>query len=75
MLRLSECIFVSNIEFVVIYIVQEHIDAAEVVCCNVDLLPEKALTHLVFSKNFGGFQQQRTRTTGRIYCRTESDTI
>ena len=56
MLRLSECIFVSDIEFIVINIVQKHIDTAEIVCGNVALLPEKALTHLVFSKNFGGFQ-------------------
>ena len=58
MLRLNEGIFVGDIEFIVINIVQEHIDTAEVVCSDIYFLPEKALTHLVFSKNFGGFQQQ-----------------
>ena len=66
MLRLGQCVLVSDIEFIIINIVQKHIDTAEIICCDIDLLSEKALTHFIFSKYFGSFKQQRTGAASRI---------
>ena len=70
MLWLGQRILMSYIKFIVINIVQEHIDTAKVVGGNVDFLPEEALTNSVFSKYFRSFQQQRTATAkpDRIPC-------
>lgn len=54
----------SDVELIGADVVQEHIDTAEVVCRNVDLLPEKSLTDMFFAQDFGGFQKKRARTAG-----------
>ena len=45
---------------------QKHIDAAEVVGRDVDLLPVKAVADGVLAKHLFGFQQQRTRAARRV---------
>ena len=54
-LRADEGVLVGDIELVKADIVQEHIDAAEVVGGEVDLLTVEALTDVVFAEDFGGF--------------------
>ena len=47
---------------------QEHINAAQVIGCNIDLLTVKSVADRIFAKNFLCFQKQRTRATcGIIY--------
>ena len=38
---ISECIAMADIKLVVVYIMQEHVNPAKVVCGKVDLLAEK----------------------------------
>ena len=45
---------------------QEHIDAAEVVGRDIDLLPIKALPDVAGAENFRRFQKQRTGTAGGV---------
>ena len=42
-------IAMRNIKLVVINIMQKHIDAAKVISCNIDFLPEKALPDMIFA--------------------------
>jgi hypothetical protein len=56
--RIGQRVAVSDVEFIVINVVQEHIDAAQVVGGDVDLLPKKALAYIVLAKNLRKFQQQ-----------------
>ena len=66
MLRFKQRIAQRNVEMVIVDIVQEHVDSAEVVGRLVDLLTEETLLHILFSNDFGHLHQQRTRTTGRV---------
>ena len=66
MLGADQRIAVGDVKFVVVNIVQEHIDAAEVVGRDIDLLPIKTLPDIAGAENFRCFQKQRTGTAGRI---------
>lgn len=66
LINTSKRVFVGDIEFIVIDVVQEHIDTAKVVCRQVYFLSEKALPHVFFAENFCKLQQKRTRTASRI---------
>jgi hypothetical protein len=46
--------------------VQKHIDAAEVVGCQFDLLPIKTAPHILLAQNLGKFKQQRAGAISRI---------
>ena len=65
-LRRSERIVALDIKLIKTYIVQEHIDTAEVVGGEVDLLTIETITHILFAEDLGELQQQRTRTAGRV---------
>ena len=67
-------IFASDIEFIKSDVMQKHIDAAEVVGRDVDLLPVKAVADGVSAKHLFGFQQQRTRAARRVYKNAVFDT-
>ena len=54
-LRADEGVLVGDIELVEADVVQEHIDAAEVVGGEVDLLTVEALTDVVFAQHLGSF--------------------
>ncbi len=66
MLGVEERVAQGDIELVVADVVQEHVDTAEVVGGQVDLLPVEALAHVLLAENFGEIQQQRARTAGRV---------
>ena len=66
MQRFGECISVANIEFVIVDVMQEHIDAAKVVGGDVNFLPEKSVAHVFPAQNFGKFQQQRAAAASRV---------
>ncbi len=66
MLGVEQRIALLNVEMVVIHIVQKHVHAAEVVSLEVNLLTEKALTHILCPQHTVEVEQQRTRTTGRV---------
>ena len=65
-LRLKKRVPEGDVELVVFDVVQEHVDAAQIVGSRVAFLPEKALSHLVPAENLGELEQQGTRTAGRI---------
>ena len=65
-LRVFKGIAEGNVELIVSNVVEEHIDATEVVCGDVDLLSIEALSHLVVSKDFGSLQEEGTRTTSWV---------
>ena len=66
MRRVGQRILAGNIEFIKSDIMQKHIDAAEVIGRDVDLLPVKAIADGVLAKHLFGFQQQRTRPACRV---------
>lgn len=74
MVGLCERIAVRDVELIGANVVQEHIDTAEVVCRNVDLLPEKPLTDMLLAQDLGGFQKQGPRTAGGVYKNAVFDT-
>ena len=53
----GEGVAVGNIKMVVVNVMQEHIDTAEVVGGEVDLLPIKTDAHIFFAENLGKFKQ------------------
>ena len=66
MLRIGQRVLTGNVEFVKLDVVQKHIDAAQVVRCDVDFLPKEAVAHGIPSQHLFCLQQQRTRAAGRI---------
>ena len=75
MLGADQRVAVGDVKFVVVNIMQEHVDTAEVVGRNIDLLPIKALPDVAGAENFRRFQKQRTGTAGGVYVPTDFDTI
>lgn len=66
MLRIGESIAVRKVEVLVVDVVQEHIDARQVVRGQVDFLPIEPLPNVLFSEHLRKLQQQRARTNGRV---------
>lgn len=56
----------TNVELGVADVVQEHVDAAQVVGGQVDLLTEKALPDMLFAEDLGKVEQQRAGTASRV---------
>ena len=55
-LRVCQRVPTCDVEVIKIDVVQEHIDAAEVVGGDIDLLPVEAVPHVVFPKDFCKFE-------------------
>ena len=66
MLWIGQCIFASNVKFIKFNIVEKHIDAAQVVRCDVDFLSKETIAHGIPSQHLFCLQQQRTRAAGRV---------
>ena len=66
MLGVEQGVTARNVKTVEVDVVQEHVDAAEVVCGGVLLLTIEALAHVLGTKELGELKQQRARTAGRV---------
>ena len=62
----GECVAVGDVELFVIYVVQEHVDPAQVEGGEVNFLPVEALPHVVVAQYLGEFEQQRARAAGGV---------
>ena len=58
MLWRKKCVFTGYVKLVIVNVVKEHIDPAQVICGEVDFLSEEALADIVLSQYLCGFQQQ-----------------
>ena len=65
-LGIDQRVTVGNVEMVVVHIVQEHVDAAQVVRGQVLLLAEKPLPDFILAQHLDRLQQQGTRTARRV---------
>ena len=74
MLRIGQRIAARNVEVIEIDVMQEHIDAAKIVRRNVDLLPVKAVSHILLAENFGKLQQERATAADGIHWHVVFDT-
>lgn len=59
MLRRGEGVPVGNVKLIVVDVVEEHIDATQVIGSDIDLLPVKALPHMIAAQNLSRLEQQR----------------
>ena len=66
MLWREKCILAGDIELIVVNVVQEHVDTAEVVGGKVNLLTIETLTHIVLAEYLCRLQEQRPRTASRV---------
>ena len=66
MLGTEQRILPHNAELVKLDVVQEHIDAAEIVSGQVDLLTVEASLDIILAQHFFHLQQQRTGAAGWI---------
>ena len=64
--RVCEGISMSDVEFLIVDVMEEHIDTTEIVGGDVDLLTIKSLTNIVFSEYFSKLEKKRSRSTTRI---------
>ena len=64
--RVDQGVAVGNVELLVVDVVQEHVDPAQVVGGQVDLLAKEPLTHVFLAQHLGELQQQRTRAARRV---------
>ena len=66
MLGVQQSILAGDVELVKTDVVQEHVDAAEVISRDVDLLPEEAVPDRIPAEDFLDLQQKRARAAGRV---------
>ena len=64
--RVDQRVAVGDVELLVRDVVQEHVDPAQVVGGQVDLLAEVALPHLAVAEDLLVLQQHRPGATGRV---------
>ena len=64
--RVDQGVAVGDVELLVRDVVQEHVDPAQVVGGQVDLLAEVALPHLAVAEDLLVLQQHRPRAAGRV---------
>ena len=64
--RVDQRVAVGDLELLVRDVVQEHVDPAQVVGGQVDLLAEVALPHLAVAEDLLVLQQHRPGPTGRV---------
>lgn len=74
-LGVGQSVLAGDVELIKPDVVKEHIDAAQVVGGDVDLLPVKAVANGIVAQHLHRFQQQRTGSAGGVRCRTEIDTM
>ena len=67
-------ILACDVELVKADVVEEHIDAAQVVGGDVDLLAEKAVARRIMAQHLHRLQQQGAGAAGRVYVPTDFDT-
>ena len=65
-LGVEEGVAEGDVELIVADIVEEHVDAAEVVGGEVDFLPKEALADVVFAEDFGEVEQERAGPAGGV---------
>src|SRR5699024_7776251 len=64
--RLEQRVAVGDAELGEVDVVQEHVDACQVVGRPVEFLAVETDAHVVLAQHLGELQQQRTGTTGRV---------
>ena len=74
MQRIGQRVIAGDVKLIVAHIMQEHIDAAQVIGGDVDFLPVVADTDALRPQNLGGLQQQGARAAGRVYKNAVFDT-
>ena len=57
--RIFQCIAILNVEVIIVYIVQEHVHATEVVGFHVDFLTIETILHILGSHHTDKVQEQR----------------
>ena len=75
MLRIEQGIATSDIEVAEVDVVQEHVDAGQVVGSGVDLLTEEPATHVLGAQDLGELEQERTGTAGRVVDLVDARTM
>ena len=75
MRRLGERVITGDVELVKADVVQVHVNAAQVVGGDVDLLTVEAIAHGVRAKHLLRLEQQRAGAAGGVYVPTDFDTI
>lgn len=71
----GEGVPVGNVKLVIVNVVEEHVDPAEVVGGQVDLLAKETLAHHIPAQDLGSLQQQGAGPAGGVRCHTEIDTM
>ena len=66
MLGFGQCVLTGNVEFVKANIMEKHIDAAEVVGSDIDLLPIIAPLYAVLAQHLPGLQKKGAGAAGRV---------
>lgn len=74
MLWIGKSVLAFNIKLVETNVVQEHIDSAKIVGCDIDFLPKESICYSIPSKDLYSLQKQGTRATSRIYKDAVFDT-
>ena len=64
--RVNERVSVPDIEAGAVYVVQEHVDATQVVGRYVQFLPEETVPYIFLPEYFRELQQQRSGAAGGI---------
>ena len=62
----QERVAASDVEVAEVDVVQEHVDAGEVIGRGVDLLAKEALPHVLGAQELRELEQQRARAAGRV---------
>ena len=66
MVWLEQRVAIVDVKLIVVDVVEEHIDAAEVVGGDVQLLSEESLFHIVGTEYLGEFKQQGAGAASRV---------
>ena len=74
MLRIRQGILTGNGELIEADLMEEHVDAAEVIGRDIDLLAIEAVLDAILAEDLHRFQQQGAGTAGRVYLMVVFDT-
>ena len=74
-LGIGQSVLAGDVELVKADVVEEHVDAAQVVGGDIDLLAVEAVADGVTAQHFHRLQQQRAGATGGVDVPTDFDTI
>ena len=64
--RVGQRVAVGDVELLVVDVVQEHVDPAQVIGGQIDLLTEEPPPHILLAEHLGELQQQRPRPARRV---------